>query len=128
MIAKLATVNEYDIIKTFITHKEQIKDCNLTGFFNDEQGYKRILVKDKSNDIIGLVFFDKYEGEIAIMVNPIYIGKNKGGEVLCSAINWIRRYYPKMPYYFANCNRYSYELFEDFGFSLGVDGDYYYRN
>jgi|TARA_B110000503_G_scaffold135871_1_gene217199 hypothetical protein len=74
--------------------------------------------------IIGCVFFDPIDEEIGIALIPQMQGKHLGNYVLHHGLKWIKRYYPSADVH-AQCNVYSYRLFESEGFVTCADGDLY---
>lgn len=100
------------------------KDFNSEYFFNN--GDCRIIgIYDHFfRHIVGCVFFDPCDEEIGLAVIAQIQGKHLGHYVLYHGLKWIFRYYPDADPH-AQCNVYSYRVFESLGFYTGGCGDLY---
>lgn len=92
-----------------------------------ESDCTRKLIVSEGGKPIGVVVFDRHEGEMSIFLVPRHHDKGKGNDVLFMAHEWIRRYYPNIGYLWADCgNTASIRLFEGMGYVRELCGDWIY--
>ena len=132
MLARLAKPSEMEKVIKWSKHRLNRKinfhvECGFDKDFNAPANDNRVLIIDSTGKLpLGVVIFERGEGEVSIFMCPGRHSQGLGYLVLLAAEKWIRRYYLDEGYLWVDCcSEISAKTFVKAGYKQEIDSDYY---